>query len=87
KLFTKRFSGFNDLSLRGLIDTKNNALVIDGNLPYAKFDKYTVTGVSLQGAGNLDSLKLISQIQNFELGDSTKLPNSTINIVSKKDHS
>ncbi|MFX8895442.1 hypothetical protein ABTM96_20120, partial [Acinetobacter baumannii] len=59
KLFTKRFSVFNDLSLRCLIDTKNNALVIDGNLPYAKFDKYTVTGVSLQGAGNLDSLKLI----------------------------
>ena len=87
KLFSKRFSGFNDLSLRGLIDTKNNALVIDGNLPYAKFDQYTVTGVSLQGAGNLDSLKLIAQIQNFELGDSTKFPNSTINLRSKKDHS
>ncbi|MEN9598318.1 MAG: hypothetical protein RL596_629 [Bacteroidota bacterium] len=87
KLFTKRFSGFNDMSIRGIIDTKNNALVLDANAPYTKFDNYTFTGISLQGAGNLDSLKIISQIQNIELGDSTKFPSTTINLSSRKDHS
>ncbi len=87
KLIEKNVSGFNDLTLKGTIDTKNNILNVDAFVPYAKYKKNSLIGLALIGKGNYDSLILSTSINNIEIGDSISLPNSTITISSKKDHS
>lgn len=87
KLVQKDIAGFNDLTLKGTIDTKNNILNVDAFVPYAKYKKYSVIGFALKGKGNYDSLTLSTNISNIEIGDSLSLPNSIITISSQKDHS
>ncbi len=87
KLIQKDISGFNDVNLNGRIDTKENTLNLDAFIPYAKYKKNTIVGLALTGKGNYDSLTVSSTINNVEVGDSLNLPNSTINISSRKDHS
>lgn len=87
KLFEKDISGFNDVSIKGKIDTRNNILNIDAFIPYAKYKKNIIVGMALAGKGNYDSLTVSTTINNVEIGDSLNLPNSTINISSQKDHS
>ncbi len=86
-LFNKKIVGFNDVSISGSIDTKNNQLGINASIPYGKFDKYAAAGFELNGTGNFDSLTIGSTIKIIEIGDSLKMPNSIINISSKNDHS
>jgi hypothetical protein len=87
RLIQKDVTGFNDLTLKGTIDTKNNLLNLDAFVPYAKYKKYSLIGFSLIGKGNYDSLTLSTNISNIEIGDSLTLPNSIITISSQKDHS
>lgn len=87
KIFTNKISGFNDVSLKGRIDTRNIELGINAYIPYGKYDQYAATGFQLEGKGDFDSLSVNTNIKNFEIGDSLSLPNSVINVVAANDHS
>lgn len=87
KLFVKNISGFNDVMVNGSIDTRNNKLGVEAYVPYGRYKNYSAVGFSLTGNGNFDSLAVSSTIKSIELGDSMRLPNSVINITSRKDHS
>lgn len=87
KIFTNKISGFNDVNIKGSIDTRNIALGVSAYIPYGKYDQYAATGFQLDGKGNFDSLTATANIKNFEIGDSLNLPNSIIQITSANDHS
>ncbi len=87
KIFNNKISGFNDVNIKGSIDTRNIALGVSAYIPYGKYDQYAATGFQLDGKGNFDSLALTTNIKNFEIGDSLSLPNSVIKITSANDHS
>lgn len=87
KLFDKTISGFNDVSIKGLVDTKNNLLSTEAFIPYVRYKKNSLVGLSLIGKGNFDSLIASTNISSVEIGDSLKFPNSIIKIAAQKDHS
>jgi len=87
KLFDKSIAGFNDVSIKGSIDTKNNLLSTEGFIPYARYQKNSIVGLSLIGKGNFDSLVVTTNINSVEIGDSLKFPNSIINVSSNNNHS
>lgn len=87
KVLSKKLSGFNDASIEGSVDTRRNELKIRMLVPYGRFDTYTVNGIELKGAGNMDTLSLNGEISSIQLGDSMRFPNTKLNIISKDDHS
>ncbi len=86
-LYNKSWSGFNDLSFEGNINTKNYQLSATANIPYGKINDYAITGASIQAKGDKNNLTLLTNIDNFGIGDSIRFPNSTIFIDSKNDKS
>jgi hypothetical protein len=87
KIFSKNFSGFNDATLSGTVDTRNHDFRITTRVPFGKIDKYAFTGVDLQGRGNLDSLSLRGEITSINMGDSLRFPNTRLSVVARGDHS
>ncbi len=87
KLFDKNIDGFNDVSIKGSIDTKSNLLSTEAYIPYLRYQKNAIVGLALIGKGNFDSLVVSTNITSVEIGDSLKFPNSTINISSSNNHS
>ncbi|MFM6969180.1 MAG: translocation/assembly module TamB domain-containing protein [Sediminibacterium sp.] len=86
-LYNKNWSGFNDLSFEGKIDTKAYQLTARANIPYAKINDYTITGATLEAKGDKNNLTLQTNLDNFGIGDSIRFPNSVISINSKNDQS
>lgn len=87
RVFDKQLYGFNDATIEGSIDTRKNELHITTLVPYGKYDNYTVTGIDLKGAGNMDTLSLRGDISSIQVGDSIHFPNTKLDIVSRADHS
>jgi len=87
QLFDKNIRGFNDATLTGTIDTKNNLFVASILLPYGKYKNYIITGAEIEGKGNRDTLRLIGNVSDFQLSDSLHFPNTSLNIVSNNDFS
>ena len=86
-LYNKNWSGFNDLSFEGTINTKTYQLSAKANIPYGKINDYAITGASIQAKGNVNNLSLLTNIDNVGIGDSIHFPNSIISIDSKNDKS
>ncbi|MEY3676083.1 MAG: hypothetical protein RJB67_573, partial [Bacteroidota bacterium] len=86
-LYNKNWSGFNDLSFEGTINTKTYQLSASANIPYGKINDYAVTGASIKAKGDKNNLSLLTNIDNFGIGDSIRFPNSIISIDSKNDKS
>jgi hypothetical protein len=86
-LYNKNWSGFNDLSFEGKIDTKLYLLTAHANIPYAKINDYTITGATVEAKGDKNNLTLQTNLDNFGVGDSIRFPNSIIAIDSKDDKS
>ena len=87
RLFDKSISGFNDVNIKGSIDTKNNLLITEAYIPYGRYQKNAIVGLSLLSKGNFDSLVVSTNINSVEIGDSLRFPNSIIDISSSKNHS
>ena len=82
QLFDKKIKGFNDAHLTGVIDTKASKFNIDFLMPYGRYNNLEATGVSLKGIGNIDTLSLTGNLNNFKVSDSLNFPNSIISIAS-----
>jgi hypothetical protein len=87
KLLDKKLSGLNDATFNGSINTQQNKLGITVSMPNFTYDTYSFYGVQLKGEGDLDSLSLLTTIDNTKVGDSINLPMITINVNSANDHS
>ena len=86
-LYNKNWSGFNDFSFEGNINTKSYQLIASANIPYGKINDYAFTGANIQAKGDINNLSLLTNIDNFGIGDSIHFPNSIISIDSKNDKS
>lgn len=85
QLFDKSLFGFNDASLTGFVDTKENKFSTGILIPYGKYKNFTISGADIIGDGNRDTLKLFGNLTNFQVSDSLSFPNSRITIVSHDD--
>lgn len=87
QLWNKEFSGFNDASLTGFIDTKTNQFTMGLLVPYGKYKNYILSGAEIVGQGTLDSLKLTGNLNSLQVSDSLIFPNTKLGIVSSNDYS
>jgi hypothetical protein len=87
RIFKNEFSGFNNLSISGSINTDKQSLQLQANLPYAQWGNYAISNGIIGGNGNKDSLKLDLTASAFNLTDSFKLNSAKLQITTSKDQS
>jgi hypothetical protein len=84
-LFDKDFRGFNNASINGRIDTRNNLLDLNVELPDFGYKTITIDSLTLKGRGNLDSLALETDIGQVYINDSLHFPGTHIHLRSMAD--
>jgi hypothetical protein len=87
KLIDKNLEGFDEIVLKGNINTKKNTLNASLNIPYAKYDNYSLYDANFIAKGSIDSLQFNSNISSIKISDSLSFPNSTISINAANDKS
>jgi hypothetical protein len=87
RIFRNEFSGFNNMTLNGSINTDKQALQLQAKLPYAQWDNYSIANGIIIGTGNKDSLKLNLTASSFNLTESFKLGSPKLLITTSKDQS
>jgi hypothetical protein len=83
--FDKNLKGFNYSTVTGRINTKENMLDLNVEVPQFNYKNIAFYNVMLKGTGSLDSLTLENTIADVYINDSLHFPGSAINIRSSND--
>lgn len=81
----KNLGGFNFSTVAGRINSKENMLDLNAEVPQFNYKNLTVYNVSLKGIGNRDSLSMESTIADVYINDSLHFPGTSIKIGSAND--
>jgi hypothetical protein len=87
KLVDSSLSGFNNSHIYGTLNTANNELVLNAEVPQFKFKSYNFDDVKLSAKGNRDSLSLSGGAANINISDSVNIPLATFHIRARNDSS
>lgn len=85
ELFEKRITGFNNTTISGRINTKENLLDLNAEVPQFTYKNLTFNNVVLKGNGNLDSLSADATIGDVQVNDSLHFPGTHIKVRSSSD--
>ncbi|MBN9385410.1 MAG: translocation/assembly module TamB domain-containing protein [Chitinophagaceae bacterium] len=86
-LFDKDLKGFNNAGVSGRINTKDNLLDLNVDLPNFGYKNISFDNLSLKGRGNLDSLSIETVIGEVHLNDSLHFPSTHLHLRSSNDQS
>jgi hypothetical protein len=84
-LFNKELKGFNNTSISGRIDTRDNLLDLNVDLPNFAYKNISFDNLTLKGRGNLDSLSMETTIADVHLNDSLHFPSTHVRLRSSND--
>ncbi|HXD79132.1 MAG TPA: translocation/assembly module TamB domain-containing protein [Puia sp.] len=84
-LFNTNLSGFNNAGLSGRIDTRNNLLDLNVDLPSFSYRKIRFDNLTLKGRGSLDSLSMETDIGDVSVNDSLHFPGTHLLLHSAGD--
>ncbi len=84
-LFDKHLKGFNNTSISGRINTKENLVDLNAEIPQFSYKNLSFSNVNLKGNGNLDSLSAETTIGDVYVNDSLHFPATHIKIHSASD--
>jgi hypothetical protein len=84
-MFHKKLGGFNFSSVNGRINTTENLLDLNVDIPYFTYNDYVFQDIKLKGIGNYDLLSLKSSIGYIQVNDSLYFPNTDFDISSSND--
>jgi hypothetical protein len=87
KLIDSSLSGFNNSHIYGNLNTANNELVLNAEVPQFKISDYNFDNVNLTAKGTYDSLSLTGSVSNINISDSLNIPLATFHIKAKNDSS
>lgn len=87
RIFRNEFSGFNNMTISGSINTNKQSLQLQAKMPYAQWGSYAISNAVIGGTGNKDSLKLDLTASSFNLTDSFKLGSPILRVITSKDQS
>jgi len=89
RIFNKDLYGFNNLDIKGSINTNKQSIALTGKIPFAGFKNgfanYAIKDGNITGSGNIDSLSLNMIANGFNITDSLGFKNTTVQIKSSKD--
>lgn len=84
-LFHDHLTGFNYSSINGRINTTENLLDLNVDIPYFTYKQYIFQDVKLKGIGNYDLLSIKSNVGYVQVNDSLYFPNTVFDISSSND--
>ncbi len=84
-LFTKDLRGFNNTNINGRINSDQNLLNVNVDVPQFNYKNISFYKVELKGNGNYDSLSLDSKIGEVYVNDSLHFPLTHIQLRSFND--
>ncbi len=87
KLFDSSLSGLNNSHISGSLNTINNELTLNADVPQLNYRNYNFDDVKLVARGTRDSLSLSGETANFNLSDSINIPRATFHINARNDSS
>jgi GR25 family glycosyltransferase involved in LPS biosynthesis len=87
RIFNSSFSGFNNLNLKGAINTDNKTLKFNVTVPFAQWQDMAFKGGEFTGNGNKDSIRLLIKAASYQLTDSFNFVDPIINIHTANDKS
>ncbi len=84
-LFTKNVRGFNNTNINGRINSDQNLLNVNADVPQFNYKNISFYRVELKGNGNYDSLSLETNIGEVYVNDSLHFPLTHIQLRSFND--
>jgi hypothetical protein len=87
KIINPDLAGFDFSTVSGRINSKENLLDLNVEVPEFKFQKFSFKNTVLKGRGTLDSLALEATVADTYLNDSLHLPETIMHINSANDFS
>ena len=84
-LIHKDLSGFNFSTITGRINSKENLLDLNTDIPQFGYKNINVYNMNLKGTGTLDSLSVVSNIGDVYINDSLHFPGTYIKVKSSND--
>ncbi len=84
-LFTNQITGFNNATIYGGLQSDNNALLFNADVPYFAFDGKKFNNLSLRATGDGDTLRATTMLDDIILSDSFHLPETKISIAAHND--
>ena len=84
-LFTKDIRGFNNTNINGRINSDQNLLNVNADVPQFNYKNISFYKVELKGNGNYDSLSLETNIGEVYVNDSLHFPLTHIQLRSFND--
>lgn len=85
QLLDKNLSGFNDASLEGKLQLKNNLFDLDAQVPQFSYKGSSFNNIRLHGNGNLDTLVAKMEVDDIAINDSLHLPSTNLAFTSHND--
>ena len=85
--FNSDLKGFSNAGISGRIDTRDNLLDLNVDLPSFHYKTIAFNNLTLKGRGNLDSLSMETTIGEVYLNDSLHFPGTHIQLRSANDQS
>ncbi|HEX6431261.1 MAG TPA: hypothetical protein VF008_26405, partial [Niastella sp.] len=83
----KNLSGFNYSTITGRINSKENLLDLNAEIPQFSYKNIFFYNVNLKGTGNYDTLALTSSIADVYINDSLHFPGTDLRVRSANDMS
>ena len=84
-LFEKDLKGFNNSGVSGRINSRNNLLDLNVDVPGFSYKKIAFNNLTLKGRGNQDTLSMETSIGEVWLSDSLHFPGTHIQMKSSND--
>lgn len=85
KILDKRLAGFNNATITGDLNLKENKLNVNAEIPLFSYDGKIFNNTRLVGKGNLDSLQTIIDVDEISINDSLRLPASKLAFTTHDD--
>ncbi|MCB9056566.1 MAG: translocation/assembly module TamB domain-containing protein [Chitinophagales bacterium] len=86
-IFDPRLGGLNFSYLSGKINTDNNNLLLEADVPQFKFGKYNFDNVKLSATGTPDLLSVHGDAYNITINDSLSIPRAAFFVDAHNDSS
>jgi hypothetical protein len=83
----KNLSGFNYSTITGRINTRENLLDLNAEIPQFNYKNIAFYNLNLKGTGTMDTLSMTSSIADVYVNDSLHFPGTDITVRSANDMS
>ncbi len=84
-LLDSNLHGFNNSHISGKLNSVNNQMKLNAEVPGFAYKNYAFQNVRLKGNGNLEKLELTGLLDKVDVSDSLSFPSTQIDMVSQND--